>query len=312
MLPRHTFDAVYAEGPDVILAGVFNPTGVATPRRGGYRVTGRWTLRQRVPARRLVPRPLLRATTAAAPGPHDAAPSRATSRSCDTWSVSGLRGTGSHDVAVDGRRSCRTSAPSSSVDPPCRRRTAAPHPGAGRCRRSSSPASPSASPTAPSTTSWRSPPARCRPSPSDPGRQPAVPAPARRGRRPAAGGPRAARTPTPRRPGRSPPAARPLTDRHRARHRGTATWVVAGRGVGRRHRLHRGRRQLDLPRQPAPAPAARHPRPDPALRRQARHLHHGRRRARRPGRRPHVPVTAAAGPPGRPASPTGPGTVPPR
>ena len=43
--------------------------------------------------------------------------------------------------------------------------------------------------------------------------------------------------------------------------------------------------------QPPPASASRHPRPDPALRGQARHVHQGRCGVGRPRRRPHVPVT---------------------
>src|SRR4029453_4117507 len=42
-LPRDTFDALYAAGPDVILAGTVNPTGLATPVDGGFRVTGQWS-----------------------------------------------------------------------------------------------------------------------------------------------------------------------------------------------------------------------------------------------------------------------------
>ena len=42
LLHRATFDKVYADGPDVIVGGAFNPTGVATPVDGGYRVTGQW------------------------------------------------------------------------------------------------------------------------------------------------------------------------------------------------------------------------------------------------------------------------------
>ena len=38
LLPRPTFDAIYADGPDVIMGGVLNPTGVATPVDGGFRV----------------------------------------------------------------------------------------------------------------------------------------------------------------------------------------------------------------------------------------------------------------------------------
>ena len=41
-LPRATFDALFAAGPDVIIAGAFNPTGSIERVDGGYRVTGRW------------------------------------------------------------------------------------------------------------------------------------------------------------------------------------------------------------------------------------------------------------------------------
>jgi alkylation response protein AidB-like acyl-CoA dehydrogenase len=41
-LPRATFDAVFAAGPGVIVAGAFNPSGSITPVNGGYRVEGRW------------------------------------------------------------------------------------------------------------------------------------------------------------------------------------------------------------------------------------------------------------------------------
>ena len=41
-LPRATFDALYADGPDVIVAGAINPSGVIEAVDGGYRVTGRW------------------------------------------------------------------------------------------------------------------------------------------------------------------------------------------------------------------------------------------------------------------------------
>jgi alkylation response protein AidB-like acyl-CoA dehydrogenase len=100
LLPRATFDAVYAGGPDVIVAGAFNPTGVATPVAGGFRVRGRWAFASgcqhahrfiahcfvddgRTPPLRMA---LLR--------PEDVVIE-------DTWHVAGLRGTGSHDFVVD-------------------------------------------------------------------------------------------------------------------------------------------------------------------------------------------------------------------
>lgn len=41
-IPRETFDALYADGRDVVFAGAFNPTGTAVRVDGGYQVTGRW------------------------------------------------------------------------------------------------------------------------------------------------------------------------------------------------------------------------------------------------------------------------------
>ena len=41
-LPRATFDALFAT-PDVITAGVFNPTGSIAVTPGGYQVSGRWS-----------------------------------------------------------------------------------------------------------------------------------------------------------------------------------------------------------------------------------------------------------------------------
>jgi alkylation response protein AidB-like acyl-CoA dehydrogenase len=100
LLPRPVFDMVYADGPDVIVGGAFNPTGVATPVDGGYRVSGQWSFASgcqhchwfvahcfvddgRVPPVRMMVLP-----------PTDV-------EIKDTWSVSGLCGTGSHDFVVN-------------------------------------------------------------------------------------------------------------------------------------------------------------------------------------------------------------------
>lgn len=101
MLPPSTLGTIYADGPDVVLAGAFNPTGVATPVDGGFRVNGRWSFASgcqhadwfighclvddgRMPPIRMMVLP------AADVG------------IVDTWSVAGLCGTGSHDFTVDG------------------------------------------------------------------------------------------------------------------------------------------------------------------------------------------------------------------
>ncbi len=100
-LPAATFDAVYASGPDVIIAGTFNPMGAATPVDGGFRVSGRWSFASgcrhahwflahcfvddgRVPPLRMTVLPA------------------ADVEILDTWSTMGMRGTGSHDFTVDG------------------------------------------------------------------------------------------------------------------------------------------------------------------------------------------------------------------
>jgi indole-3-acetate monooxygenase len=99
-LPRQAFDAIYADGPDVILAGTFNPTGVAAPADGGFRVTGQWSFASgcqhahwfiahcivddgRQPPIRMMVLPAIDVEIK------------------DTWSVSGLCGTGSHDFVVN-------------------------------------------------------------------------------------------------------------------------------------------------------------------------------------------------------------------
>ena len=101
MLPRATFDEIYAGGPDVVLAGAFNPTGVASPVDGGFRATGRWAFASgcqhadwfvahcfvddgRMPPLRMMVVPASEVEIV------------------DTWTVSGLCGTGSHDFTIDG------------------------------------------------------------------------------------------------------------------------------------------------------------------------------------------------------------------
>ena len=106
-LPDATAREIYAQAPHVITGGVFAPYGKATVVAGGYRVTGRWPFASgcehctwlmggSVVLDHGTPRLL----------PNGQADSRlmlfpaTDAEIIDTWTVSGLRGTGSHDVAV--------------------------------------------------------------------------------------------------------------------------------------------------------------------------------------------------------------------
>jgi alkylation response protein AidB-like acyl-CoA dehydrogenase len=109
LLSRKRFDSLYANGPDVIIAGVFAPSGRAELVDGNYRVSGRWGFASGcqhsqflfgncVVTENGTPR------AGVIPGTTEArammfAPSKA--QIIDTWSVNGLRGTGSHDIAVE-------------------------------------------------------------------------------------------------------------------------------------------------------------------------------------------------------------------
>lgn len=121
-LPRETFDALYADGADVIIGGAFNPTGSATAVDGGYRVNGRWAfasgchhctwlfgncVEEHDGDHRL-------RTVVFAPDQIEIE---------DTWHVSGLRGTGSHhfradDVRVAAARTFVTLAEEPCLDEP--------------------------------------------------------------------------------------------------------------------------------------------------------------------------------------------------
>jgi indole-3-acetate monooxygenase len=98
-LPAASFATVYADGPDVIVAGTFNPTGRATPVAGGFRVSGRWSFASgcqhahwliahcvvddgRLPPLRMMVMPAAEVEIV------------------DTWSTMGMCGTGSHDFTV--------------------------------------------------------------------------------------------------------------------------------------------------------------------------------------------------------------------
>ena len=117
-LPRTTFDAMYAAGPDAIIGGVFAPAGTAVPVSGGYRVSGRWAFASGCEDCQWLFGNCME--------DRDGAPQLRTALFSpdqieieDTWVVSGLCGTGSHhlvarDVFVPAERTCLPFA-----DPPC-------------------------------------------------------------------------------------------------------------------------------------------------------------------------------------------------
>lgn len=121
-LPRETFDSVYAARPTPILAGVFNPSGTAAPVEGGYRVSGRWAFASGCQHASWL---FANCVEEGSAGRDGLPPLRTVLLSPDevtiedTWSVSGLCGTGSHHIAVDGVvvPAARTAA--TLMDPPC-------------------------------------------------------------------------------------------------------------------------------------------------------------------------------------------------
>jgi indole-3-acetate monooxygenase len=99
-MPRATFDAIYAKGPDVFLSGVISPMGAqVTKADGGYRVNGRWTF-----ASGCQHAQWLYGNTVEDPETHAMRMvlfSKDQVEIEDTWKVSGLAGTGSHDFVAE-------------------------------------------------------------------------------------------------------------------------------------------------------------------------------------------------------------------
>jgi alkylation response protein AidB-like acyl-CoA dehydrogenase len=109
-LPRTSFDAIYAASPDVIQAGSTVPVGVAERTPGGFRVTGRWPFASGCQSadwlnglcRVMEDGPPIAPTNGEPPALRFIFRRAEEWRIEDTWRVSGLRGTGSHHIALDG------------------------------------------------------------------------------------------------------------------------------------------------------------------------------------------------------------------
>jgi alkylation response protein AidB-like acyl-CoA dehydrogenase len=111
LLPRETFEQVYRNGPDVIIASSTMPAGTVEAMGSGWRVNGRWPFVSGCQHADWI-HGLCIVTEGGKPlpGPRgDAGPplTRAVALPArhwqieDTWHVAGLKGTGSHHVALN-------------------------------------------------------------------------------------------------------------------------------------------------------------------------------------------------------------------
>jgi alkylation response protein AidB-like acyl-CoA dehydrogenase len=117
-LPRATFDALFAT-PEVITAGVFNPTGSIAGTPGGYQVSGRWSFASGCEHADWLFGNSIESVVDGVPQMRMAVLAPEQVEIEDTWTVSGLCGTGSHHFRADGivvpaERTWRPLA-----DPPC-------------------------------------------------------------------------------------------------------------------------------------------------------------------------------------------------
>jgi indole-3-acetate monooxygenase len=113
LLPRETYDQIYRNGPNVIVAGSAQPVGTAEVAAGGWRVKGRWPFASGcehtdwmfglcVMTENGKPRP----GPAGEGGPPLVRGFVLPARDWqieDTWYVAGLKGTGSHHIALEDR-----------------------------------------------------------------------------------------------------------------------------------------------------------------------------------------------------------------
>ena len=98
---------IYASNPNVVTAGAIAPNGKAQPVDGGYRVTGRWPFNSGCQhSQWLMGTSVIVENGAPRTLPNGYPETRmmifpaSDAEILDTWSVSGLRGSGSHDITV--------------------------------------------------------------------------------------------------------------------------------------------------------------------------------------------------------------------
>jgi indole-3-acetate monooxygenase len=110
-LPHETYDEIYENGPDMIFAGSAQPAGTADEAEGGWRVNGRWPFASGCQhADWIFGLCVMTEGGKALPGPAEGVPLLRFAalpagewRIEDTWHVAGLKGTGSHHVALSDR-----------------------------------------------------------------------------------------------------------------------------------------------------------------------------------------------------------------
>ena len=109
--PAEALDDVFADGPDTLVAGAVAPKGRARESDDGWRVTGQWPFVTGSPrAAWFYLSCVLVAGRSVPVGPDGVPATRILfvpaqdTRIVDTWRVLGLRGTASHDVAVEDAR----------------------------------------------------------------------------------------------------------------------------------------------------------------------------------------------------------------
>lgn len=110
-LPRKTYDHIYRNGPNVIVAGAVQPTGTVEETADGWRVSGRWAFASGCThADWMFGVCVVTANGKPLPGPDgDSGPPLLRGvmlpasdwQIDDTWNVAGLKGTGSHHIALN-------------------------------------------------------------------------------------------------------------------------------------------------------------------------------------------------------------------
>jgi alkylation response protein AidB-like acyl-CoA dehydrogenase len=94
--PEQAQDEYFATGPDTLSSSAFAPTGRLTPVDGGFKLSGRWEFSSGSDAATWAMLGAMGQT-----GPCMVLLPREDYEIIDTWFVSGLKGTGSKDIAVD-------------------------------------------------------------------------------------------------------------------------------------------------------------------------------------------------------------------